>query len=203
MQNVLLVAVIALIGVAGFMFLTNSGSDVAPETDMETTTSGADTTEMMAGEAADAMEERVTPNNADIVATAIATPELSTLVSAVTAGGLVETLQGDGPFTVFAPTNSAFAALPAGTLDTLLLPENVADLQGILTYHVVPGIVVADDLSDGMTVETVSGETITINVAADGTVSINGVATVVAADVTTANGVVHVIDSVLLPPAVQ
>jgi len=135
---------------------------------------------------------------ADIVTTAANTPTLSTLVAAVTAGELVETLQGAGPFTVFAPTNQAFAALPDGTVDTLLLPENIADLQGILTYHVVPGAVMSTDLTDGMVVETVNGQSLTINVSADG-VSINGAASVAAADIVTSNGVVHVIDGVLLP----
>jgi len=135
----------------------------------------------------------------DIVATAVATPELSTLVAAVTAAELVETLQGDGPFTVFAPVNDAFTGLPAGTIDTLLKEENKADLQGVLTYHVIAGAVKAADLTDGMVVETVNGKTITINVS-DAGVSINGSAKVAMADVEASNGVVHVIDAVLLPP---
>jgi uncharacterized surface protein with fasciclin (FAS1) repeats len=134
----------------------------------------------------------------DIVATASATPELSTLVAAVAAAELVETLQGAGPFTVFAPVNDAFAGLPAGTVENLLKPENKADLQGILTYHVVPGAVKAADLTDGMVVTTVNGKTITINVS-DAGVSINGGAKVTMADIETSNGVVHVIDAVLLP----
>jgi uncharacterized surface protein with fasciclin (FAS1) repeats len=134
----------------------------------------------------------------DIVETAVATPELSTLVAAVVAADLAGTLQGPGPFTVFAPVNQAFAALPAGTVDTLLLPENIADLQAILTYHVVPGAVMAADLTDGMVVETVNGESIIINVSPAG-VSINGSANVAIADIVTSNGVVHVIDAVLLP----
>ena len=137
-------------------------------------------------------------NTQDIVATASSTPELSTLVAAVTAAELVETLQGAGPFTVFAPVNDAFAGLPAGTVDNLLKPENIADLQGILTYHVVPGAVHAADLTDGMVVETVNGKSITINVS-DAGVSINGGATVTTADVKTSNGVVHIINAVLLP----
>jgi uncharacterized surface protein with fasciclin (FAS1) repeats len=139
-------------------------------------------------------------NTKDIVATANDTPELTTLVAAVTAAELVETLQGAGPFTVFAPINEAFANLPAGTVDTLLEPENKADLQGILTYHVVSGAVHAADLTDGMIVETVNGKSLTINVGDDG-VSINGGAKVTVADIKTSNGVVHVIDGVLLPAA--
>jgi uncharacterized surface protein with fasciclin (FAS1) repeats len=135
----------------------------------------------------------------DIVATAMATPDLSTLVAAVKAGELVETLQGDGPFTVFAPINEAFTGLPAGTVENLLKPENKADLQSILTYHVVPGAVKSTDLTDGMVVKTVNGKSITINVSEAG-VSINGGAKVTMADIETSNGVVHVIDAVLLPP---
>jgi uncharacterized surface protein with fasciclin (FAS1) repeats len=137
-------------------------------------------------------------NTKDIIATASNTPELSTLVAAVTAAELVETLQGTGPFTVFAPVNDAFAGLPAGTVDNLLMPENKADLQAILTYHVVSGAVHAADLTDGMVVETVNGKSITINVS-DAGVSINGSAKVSITDIETSNGVVHVIDEVLLP----
>jgi len=142
----------------------------------------------------------MTNDHKDIIATAVATPDLSNLVAAVTAAELVETLQGEGPFTVFAPVNDAFAGLPAGTVENLLKPENKADLQGILTYHVVPGAVHAADLTDGMEVTTVNGKTITINVS-DASVSINGGAKVTMADVATSNGVVHVIDAVLLPAA--
>jgi uncharacterized surface protein with fasciclin (FAS1) repeats len=120
-------------------------------------------------------------------------------VTAVTQAELAATLQSDGPFTVFAPTNEAFAALPTETLETLLLPENIEDLQSVLTYHVVPGAITSDQLTDGMQVVTVNGETITIGVTADG-VSINGSANVAIADIETSNGIVHVIDSVLLPP---
>jgi uncharacterized surface protein with fasciclin (FAS1) repeats len=132
----------------------------------------------------------------DIVGTAIDTPALSTLVAAVQAGDLVETLQSEGPFTVFAPTNDAFAAIQ-DTVDTLLQPENQADLQSVLTYHVVAGAVNAADLSDGMMIETVQGGTLEVSIT-DGVVQING-ATVVIADVNTSNGVVHVVDTVLVP----
>ncbi|MFW6210288.1 MAG: fasciclin domain-containing protein [Patescibacteria group bacterium] len=135
---------------------------------------------------------------ADIVATAADTESLSTLVTAVTAAELVTTLQGEGPFTVFAPTNAAFDALPAGTLDTLLMSENQADLQAVLAYHVVPGSYTAADLTSGMTLETVSGETITVTTSESG-VTLNDNATVATADVMTSNGVVHIIDAVLLP----
>jgi uncharacterized surface protein with fasciclin (FAS1) repeats len=138
-------------------------------------------------------------NDKDIVELASDTDILSTLVAAVDAAGLVETLQGDGPFTVFAPTNEAFAALPDGTLESLLLEENRDLLIQILTYHVVPGKVMSTDLSDGMTAATVEGSDITVSINGYG-VSIND-ASVVQADVEATNGVVHVIDSVILPPA--
>jgi len=137
-------------------------------------------------------------NHHNIVEVASDTDNLSTLVTAVQAAGLVETLSGDGPFTVFAPTNEAFAALPEGTLESLLEPENRDQLVAILTYHVVSGEVMSTDLSDGMMAETVEGREVTVSIA-DGGVSIND-ANVVAADVEASNGVVHVIDTVLLPP---
>ena len=120
--------------------------------------------------------------------------------TAVFAGGhskdIVETLKGDGPFTVFAPTDEAFAALPEGTVETLLLPENKDQLIAILTYHVVSGKVMSGDLSDGMTAATVQGGNITIGTT-DG-VTVNG-ANVTAADIEASNGVIHVIDAVILP----
>jgi uncharacterized surface protein with fasciclin (FAS1) repeats len=133
----------------------------------------------------------------DIVDIAIGSADHSTLVTAVTAAGLLETLKGAGPFTVFAPTNAAFAALPAGTVDGLLKPENKEKLAGILTFHVVPGAVKAADLKDGQKVKTVQGEELTVSIK-DGKVMING-ANVTAADLSGSNGVVHVIDAVLLP----
>ena len=135
----------------------------------------------------------------DIVTLAVNTEFLSTLVAAVQAGELVDVLQGDGPFTVFAPTNEAFAALPEGTIETLLKPENKDMLVSVLTYHVVPGKVMSTDLSDGMTAATVNGSNITIGVGENG-VTIND-ARVTAADIKASNGVVHVIDKVILPPS--
>ena len=123
----------------------------------------------------------------------------STLVAAINAAGLVETLNGEGPFTVFAPTNAAFAALPAGVLDALLLPENKDALVKILTYHVVPGTVLAADIADG-DVATVEGQNVTLSTANG--VTVNG-ANVVTADVLASNGVIHVIDAVLVPADVD
>lgn len=133
----------------------------------------------------------------DIVDLAVGTDFLSTLVAAVKAGGLVDVLKGDGPFTVFAPTNEAFAKLPAGTVESLLKPENKDQLVKILTYHVVPGSIKSSDLKDGMEVETVQGQKVTVKLA-DGKAMINK-ATVTAADIEATNGMVHVIDTVILP----
>jgi uncharacterized surface protein with fasciclin (FAS1) repeats len=134
----------------------------------------------------------------NIVELASDTDNLSTLVAAVKAAGLVETLSGEGPFTVFAPTNEAFAALPEGTVENLLKPENRDMLVKILTYHVVSGKVMSGDLSDGMMAETVEGSQISVSIT-DAGVSIND-ASVVTADVEASNGVVHLIDSVIMPP---
>jgi uncharacterized surface protein with fasciclin (FAS1) repeats len=133
----------------------------------------------------------------NIVETAVSNGSFNTLVAAVKAAGLVETLSGTGPFTVFAPVDAAFAALPAGTVDTLVMPENKAKLTGILTYHVVAGKVMSTDLTDGMTAKTVNGQTITIHLK-DGKVMVND-AEVIIADVATDNGVVHAINKVLMP----
>lgn len=132
----------------------------------------------------------------DIVDTAIEAGSFTTLVAAVQAAGLVDTLKGDGPFTVFAPTDDAFAALPEGTVETLLLPENKDQLVSILTYHVVPGKVMSGDLTDGMMAATVEGSEVTIGTT-DG-VTVQG-ANVTTADIETSNGVIHVIDQVILP----
>ena len=140
-----------------------------------------------------------TKAKADIVDLAVATDDLSTLVAAVKAGGLVETLKGDGPFTVFAPTNEAFAALPEGTLESLLKPENKDMLVQILTYHVVPGKVKSTDLKDGMKATTVEGSNVKVMINKDG-VRIND-ANVKSADIMATNGVVHVIDKVIMPPS--
>jgi len=142
--------------------------------------------------------ENVHEVEADIVDLAVSQDFLSTLVAAVKAGDLVDVLKGDGPFTVFAPTNDAFAKLPAGTVENLLKPENKDQLVAVLTYHVVPGKVMSGDLSNGMKAKTVQGSEITVTLK-DGKAMIND-ATVTAADIEADNGVVHVIDTVILPP---
>ena len=133
----------------------------------------------------------------DIVDTALANEQFSTLVAAVQAAGLVDTLKGDGPFTVFAPTNDAFAKLPAGTVENLLKPENKDQLVAVLTYHVLPGKVMAADIV-GKTLSTATVQGSMVDIKATNGVMIDG-ATVTAADIETTNGVIHVIDTVILP----
>lgn len=136
-------------------------------------------------------------NSKDIVETAVANEQFSTLVAAVTAAGLVDTLKSDGPFTVFAPTNEAFAKLPAGTVENLLKPENKDKLIAVLTYHVVPGKVMSSDIAGKeLSVKTVQGTMVDID--ATKGVTIDG-AMVTSADIETSNGVIHVIDTVILP----
>lgn len=171
--------------IAGSLLLVACGDD---EDNAVTTTAAAPETTGAAAEAG------------DIVAVASSNPDFETLVAAVAAAGLVETLQGPGPFTVFAPTDDAFAALPEGVLDKLLLPENKDVLVSILTYHVVSGKVMAADVAAG-DVPTVEGSTIAVTV--EGGVMLNGAANVVATDVAASNGVIHVIDAVILPPGVD
>ncbi|MCS6827207.1 MAG: fasciclin domain-containing protein [Caldilinea sp.] len=137
---------------------------------------------------------------ADIVDTAVAAGSFNTLVAAVQAAGLVDALRGAGPFTVFAPTDDAFAKLPAGTIDALLA-DPTGDLTQILLYHVVPGKVMSTDLSDGLEASTLQGGTVVFTLG-DGGAKVND-ANIVAADIEASNGVIHVIDSVLLPPAAE
>lgn len=177
---------IALMAVTAMIFAACSSDDSD-----ETTTTAAAVTETTAAEM---VEEEMTEET--IVDVAIA-GGFDTLVAAVQAAGLVETLSGEGPFTVFAPTDEAFAALPEGTLDALLAdPEALAD---ILTYHVVSGKVLAADVVGLTSATTVQGSDIAISVV-DGSVLLNDSATVTATDVEASNGVIHVIDAVILPP---
>ncbi len=187
----------------------DSGSSAGTTEAAATTMAPAGTEAPMATEApmdteATMATEETEAAEGDIVDTAIAAGDFTTLVAAVQAAGLEETLRGEGPFTVFAPTDEAFAALPAGTLDALLA-DPTGQLADILTYHVVPGAVLAADVValDGQAVTTVNGATITVGVADDGTVTLTDAGgnevTVVATDVQASNGVIHVIDGVLLP----
>lgn len=137
-------------------------------------------------------------NDKDIVDTAVGAGEFTTLAAALEAAGLVSTLKGEGPFTVFAPTDAAFAKLPAGTVETLLKPENKQQLVDVLTYHVVPGKVLAADVVGLDEAKTVNGKMIDVVVEGDA-VKVNQ-ANVTATDVAASNGVIHVIDQVILPP---
>jgi uncharacterized surface protein with fasciclin (FAS1) repeats len=134
----------------------------------------------------------------NIVQNAVHADNVTTLVAAVKAAGLVDTLSGPGPFTVFAPTNDAFAKLPAGTVDTLLKPENKDKLVSVLTYHVVAGRYTLADLKDGMILKSVQGSDIRVTIK-DGKIWINGSTMIETPDVISSNGVTHVIDTVLLP----
>ena len=171
------IAVIAALAVASLGVVACGSSD------SETTASTAATTTM---------------SDETIAAVAAGNADLSTLVAALKAGDLVTTLEGTGPYTVFAPTNAAFADIQS-TVDTLLEPGNKTDLQQVLTYHVVPGTYTAADLKDGQKLKTVEGQDLTVSIK-DGVVKVND-ATVEATDITASNGVVHVINKVLVPPA--
>jgi len=166
---------------------SDSDSTSTSSTAMENTT---DSSSMNSGSEAAGGE--------DIVALAQGNKDLSTLVKAVTAAGLAPTLQGEGPFTVFAPTNEAFAALPPAELNRLLKPANKDELANILTYHVAEGDVKSSDLKNGQMIKTVQGGELKVTIADDGTVKV-GDATVVTPDVEASNGTVHVIDTVLIP----
>ena len=138
----------------------------------------------------------------NIIENAVNSKDHTTLVTAVKAAGLVETLQGKGPFTVFAPTNAAFGKLPAGTVDTLVKPESKATLTKILTYHVVPGNLRASDLTDGKKLKTVEGEELTVKKSGKKVMIVDakgGSSTVTIADVNQSNGVIHVVNTVLMP----
>uniref|UniRef100_UPI00404711DA fasciclin domain-containing protein n=1 Tax=Algoriphagus sp. TaxID=1872435 RepID=UPI00404711DA len=171
---------LALVGFA----VTSLVSCNAPKEQVEETAS--DSTEVVA--------EVVSNTVVDI---AVGSADHSTLVAAVTAAGLVETLSGTGPFTIFAPTNAAFDALPTGTVEDLLKPENKEKLTAVLTYHVVAGNVMSSQLADGQKVATLNGQELTVAIK-DGIVTINGTK-VIAADLAGSNGVIHVVEGVLLP----
>lgn len=136
---------------------------------------------------------------ADLVDTAVAAGNFETLAAALTAAGLVDALKGDGPFTVFAPTDEAFAKLPAGTVENLLKPENLEQLKAILLYHVVPAKVMAAEALKLTSADTLNGQKLTLKI--DGETLWVDKATVTATDITASNGVIHVVDSVMLPAA--
>ena len=187
-NKLIIVVVIVIIGIVGFMLFTSNDTPTPTEVDQTQTT--PEPTEP----APQVMETN------SIVDIAIASEDLSTLVAAVVEAGFADTLATEGPFTVLAPTNSAFAALPAGTVETLLEPENLEDLQTVLGYHVIPGVALSENLTDGMSVTTLTGDELTVSITADGVVTIGG-STVITADVMADNGVVHIIDSVIVEPS--
>ncbi len=193
-------------GLAALGVVASACGDDGADADTASTTTPATVAATMAPAATEVPMTTPAPatTDADIVDTAIAAGEFTTLVAAVQAAGLEDTLRGEGPFTVFAPTDDAFAALPDGTIETLL-EDPAGDLTDILTYHVVAGAVPAADVVglDGQQITTVNGAAITVGVADDGSVTLTDAAgndvAVVATDVQANNGVIHVIDAVLLP----
>ena len=193
MIGIIVIVILLIIGVIAFGGsdddMSTTDMDTAPEMDMTDEEMG-----VMVGGAL------MTPD-LTIVENAQNANNVTTLVAAVEAADLVETLNGPGPFTVFAPTNAAFDDLPDGTVDDLLMPENQEQLQGVLTYHVVPGEYMAADLTDGLELTTVNGEVLTFTVDDMGMLMINGEAIVETANVDSSNGITHVIDTVLLPSA--
>jgi len=199
MKKSRLAAVAALALASGIVLTACSSSD--DDTAAEPAASEAAAVEADADDMADdaEMADEAPASAGTIVDIAAGTDGFATLVAAADAAGLIETLSGEGPFTVFAPTDDAFAALPEGLVDALLLPENKDVLTKILTYHVVPGTVMAADIVDG-DVATVEGQTVTLSTM-DG-VKVND-ATVIQADIVADNGVVHVIDAVIVPADVD
>ncbi len=196
---------LAVLATGAALFVSGCGDD---EKDTSSAGSGSMATETtpadsMSGDSSASGKEPVEVGGEmmypekNVVENASNAANLTTLVAAVKAAGLVETLSGEGPFTVFAPDNDAFAKLPKATLESLLKPENKKQLTDILTYHVVPGTYAAADLKDGQELETVNGEKLAVSVK-DGEVKV-GDATVTQADVFQSNGVAHVIDTVLQP----
>ena len=179
----------ALMITGSCLFIGCSGSDPANQETTEDTS--------MAPQGQSDVKDDESARN--VVQVAISSPDHTTLVKAVQAAGLVDALSNPGPFTVFAPTNAAFDQLPAGTVENLLKPENKDALVDILQYHVIVGVYNAESLTDGQEIGQVNGDQITIS-KKDGKIMVNGKATVVAS-IPASNGVVHVIDAVLLPPA--
>ena len=211
----IIVGIIALVVIVGGVVMYSGRTETAPvavTTDKSVPAQQAADTQKMMEEKKIADEKKVMDakqdgvmvggalmvRNLDIVDNAVNASNVTTVVAAVKAAGLVDTLKSAGPFTVFAPTNAAFDKLPAGTVATLLKPENKAKLTAILTYHVVAGRYTAADLKDGMKLKTVNGEVLMISMK-NGKILINGSTMIETADVISSNGVTHVIDSVLLP----
>lgn len=200
-----MLAVVLVIGLGAYMLMSNNDDSAMESTKNNSVAETSRVEENNEKMEEDKMEEEgvmvggamMTPDK-DIVENAMNSKDHTTVVAAVAAAGLVDTLKGPGPFTVFAPTNAAFEKLPAGTVDTLLKPENKSDLTKVLTYHVVPGAYRASDIKEGMTLKTVQGQNLTFSMK-DGKWWINGASMITIADVVSSNGVTHVVDMVLLP----
>ena len=192
MDNKVVIAIVAIVVVIGGGIALMSSNKTDDTAMMQKNTVPMAQEGVMVGGAL------MTPN-LDIVDNAVHANNVTTVVAAVKAAGLVDTLKSAGPFTVFAPTNAAFEKLPSGTVDTLLKPENKKTLVDILTYHVGAGRYTSADLHDGQMLTTVEGKKITINKTADGKIMINGSAMVETPDVISSNGVTFVIDTVLMP----
>jgi uncharacterized surface protein with fasciclin (FAS1) repeats len=190
--------IIVLIIIVGGVYWYSSSKNMAMQSDMATSTMPMAATTTPQGVLVGGAYMLPSLN---IVQNALNASNVTTLVAAVKAAGLVTTLEGPGPFTVFAPTNDAFAKLPVGTVASLLQPANKAELVKILTYHVVAGHYTSADLHDGQVLTTVEGQTLTIGKSASGQISVNGTAMVQTPDVISSNGVTFVIDTVLMPPA--
>ncbi|MEJ7779642.1 MAG: fasciclin domain-containing protein [Daejeonella sp.] len=193
-QFLSLVMAVAFVATIAACNSTTTDSDSQDSSMMDSTSMASD--DMMSGEGVEVGGAMMVPSK-NIVENAVGSSDHTTLVAAVTQAGLVETLSGTGPFTVFAPTNAAFGKIPKATLDNLMKPEMKDDLTKILTYHVVPGALMAADLTDGQELTTVQGQKLKVSVK-DGKVMIDG-ANVTIADVVSSNGVTHVIDGVVMP----
>jgi uncharacterized surface protein with fasciclin (FAS1) repeats len=187
------IALLSAVAFSAFAITATIGAPVSAQDKMKSEMSGEKT--VMVGGAAMFRSKNIIQN-------AVNSKDHTTLVAAVKAAGLVDTLEGKGPFTVFAPTNAAFGKLPAGTVDTLVKPENKATLTKILTYHVVAGKLEASDLTDGKKLKTVQGEELTVKRSGDTVMIIDakgGSSTVTIPNVNQSNGVIHVVDTVLMP----
>lgn len=199
MNKTIIIVIVAIVVIGGGALLAMNGNKMATTNTTMNTAQEAEATDpnAMKAEGVEVGGAMMTPDK-DIVDNAVGSNDHTTLVAAVKAAGLVETLKGKGPFTVFAPTNEAFNKLPAGTVDTLLMPENKDKLTGVLTYHVVPGAYRSSDITEGLTLKTVNGQSLTFT-QKDGKWWINESSMIEIADVISSNGVTHVVDSVLLP----
>lgn len=212
MKYTLPIIAVAIVAIGFFSYMNQTSKDMEAD-QAATNDSYVETSVEKDMDAKDDMQELDTEKgvlvggammvpNKDIVDNAVNSADHTTVVAAVQAADLVDTLKSEGPFTVFAPTNAAFEKLPEGTVDTLLLPENKDQLTAVLTYHVVPGAMTADMLTDGKTLTTVQGQTLTVMKDGSTTYIIDangGKSLVEIADVISSNGVTHVVESVLLP----